>query len=142
MRMATIWMTLAAAVLGGAALGYDQVVIEREWYRVASDQADGCRGEVGTNGQFYVISVTGLSPGETGRLNLSNGDMVPIDWAIQATEQGRWQHYYLPFRPNRGEGAMVSAQISMASCELALEFPWQRRKGWEERPPLQNTRTR
>jgi len=142
MRMATTPIALAAAALGTATLAYDPIVPARGWYRVASDRSDDCRGEVGTNGQFYVLSVTGLSPGEAGRLQLFNGDMMPIDWTIWADGSGAWQHYYIPFRPNRGEGGVVLAQISAADCSLALEFPWQRRKGWEERPPTQNPYTR
>ncbi len=136
MRKVTIAMALAAATLGSGAVAYDPIVLDRGWYRVASGESGGCNGEVGTNGQFYVLSITGLLPGERGRLQLYNGDMVPIDWAIRANEEGDWQHYYIPFRPNGSEAGTVFAQVSTASCALALEFPWQRHKGWEERPPL------
>jgi hypothetical protein len=138
MRTATISTALVAVFLGTAAPAYDPVVLKRGWHRVASDQSDDCRAEVGTNGQFYVLSVTGLSPGGAGRLQLFNGDMVPVDWAIRASATGTWQHYYIPFRFNRGEGGTVLAQVSAAECDLALAFPWQRRKGWEERLPLRN----
>ncbi len=137
MRMVTISTALAAAALGTSAVAYDPVVLAKGWYRVASDRSDGCRGEVGTNGQFYVLSVTGLTPGQAGRLQLFNGDMVPIDWTIRAGNDGTWQHYYIPFRYNRGEGGTVMAQVSAADCALALAFPWQRRKGWDEPAALQ-----
>ena len=136
MRMTTIWTGLVATALSGAAIAYDPIVLAKGWTRVASDRTGDCRGEVGTNGQFYVLSVTGLAPGEAGRLQLFNGDMTPIDWAIRASASGTWQHYYIPFRYNRGEGGMVRAQVSAAGCSLALEFPWQRRKGWDERATL------
>jgi hypothetical protein len=139
--MATIAMALAVAT-STASLAYDPIVLERGWYRVASDQAPDCRGEVGTNGQFYVLSVSGLLPREAGRLQLLNGDMVPIDWNIRASDSGTWQHYYIPFRYNRGEGGTVLARVSTAECRLTLEFPWQRGKGWEERPPPQNPHAR
>lgn len=142
MRMATIWIALAAATVATAALAYDPIVLKRGWYRVASDEADGCRGEVGTNGQFFVFAVTGLTPGEPGRLQIFNGDMPPIDRAIRASASGGWQQYYIPFRPNDGETGTVFAQVSMPDCALALEFPWQRRKGWEDRLPLENRSTR
>lgn len=138
----SISLAAFAAAVATPAPAYDPVVLAKGWYRVASDQADGCRAEVGTNGQFYVLSVVGLEPDESGRLRITNGDMKPIDRAIRADGNGGWQRYYIPFRPNRGEGGMVFAQVIAADCALALEFPWQRRKGWEERAPLEKPSSR
>jgi hypothetical protein len=136
MRRLLISISMIAAMVGTGATAYDPIVLKRGWHRVASDQVDGCRGEVGTNGQVYVLSVTGLDPDQTGRLQIHNGDMVPIDRAILTRADGTWQQYYIPVRPNGGETGMVSALISTPACAVTLEFPWQRHKGWEELPPL------
>ena len=133
---------IALALSASSAAAYDPIVIERGWYRVASDGASdgahGCRGEVRTNGQFYVLAATGLVTGEPGRLQIFNGDMPPIDRAVRANDSGAWQQYYIPFRPNRGEAGRVFARLSAPGCMLTFEVPWQRRKGWDERSPLDN----
>jgi hypothetical protein len=136
MRRPLISIALAAAIAGTAATAYDPIVLKRGWYRVASDEADGCRGEVGTNGQVYVLSVSGLIPDETGRLKIFNGDMIPIDRPIRVGTDGTWQQYYIPVRPNGGEEGTVFARISTPACAVAFEFPWQRHKGWEAELPL------
>jgi hypothetical protein len=137
-KRASIGMALAASLFATTALAYDPIVLARGWYRVASDRDEDCAGEVGTNGQFYVLSIAGLDPGADSRLQVFNGDMPPIDYAILADGNGSWQKYYIPFRFNRGEGGMVFARVTAAGCSLALQFPWQRKKGWEERPPPAN----
>jgi hypothetical protein len=132
MRKFLVSIALLVAMAGTAATAYDPIVLKRGWYRVASDEAQGCRGEVGTNGQIYVLSVTALVPDESGRLEIFNGDMVPIDRPIRTGADGTWQQYYIPVRPNGGEEGRVFARISTPSCAIGLEFPWQRRKGWED----------
>ena len=140
MRRPLIAIALLAASVATGAAAYDPIVIKRGWQPVASDQFAGCRGEVRTNGQIYVLAVTRLDPDEDGRLTLFNGDMIPIDRAIHIADDGSWQQYYIPVRPGGGESGRVFARISTPSCEVALEFPWQRRKGWEELPPLGTAR--
>jgi hypothetical protein len=138
--------SIAAALLlifaSGAAGAYDPIVLERGWQRVDRFDDGQCFGEVGTNGQFYVLSVAGLAPGENARLILTNGDMPPIDRVVRADAVGRWQEYYIPFRPNRGEGGLVTASIEGERCAVPLSFAWQRMKGWEERAPLPGGRGR
>lgn len=127
----------ALLMLGASAAGaYDPIVVDRGWYRVDRFEDAGCRGEVGTNGQFYVISVAGLKPGGPALLRIENGDMPPIARAVRADGAGSWQQYYIPFRPNRGAGGRVFARVSDGECSIPLSFDWQRRKGWEDRPPL------
>jgi len=132
--------TLVAWTASAAA--YDPIVLERGWYRVDRFTDGTCLGEVGSNGQFYVITVAGLEPGEEARLLLSNGDMPPIDRVVRADFGGRWRDYYIPFRPNRGEGDLVTLTVRGESCLVPLSFTWHRKKGWEERPPLPGGRGR
>jgi hypothetical protein len=128
MRRPLIGIALLAAIAASAAAAYDPIVLKRGWYRVASDTADACRGEVGTNGQVYILSVTGLDPDQGGRLTIYNGDMVPIDRAIRTRADGSWQQYYIPVRLNGVREGTVFARVSTPGCAVALTFPW-RRKG-------------
>lgn len=118
-------LTLTSATVATA---YDPIVLKRGWYRVDRTSDGACLGEVGTNGQFYVLTVAGLNPSEEARLVITNGDMKPIDRVVRADGAGRWQEYYIPFRSNNGEGAVVSASITSASCALPLQFTWQRKR--------------
>lgn len=135
-------IALSAVAFAGAAAAYDPIVLERGWYRVDRYDDGACFGEVGTNGQFYVLSAAGLEPGEEARLFIANGDMPPIDRGVRADYAGRWREYYIPFRPNRGEGGLVTVTISGAGCDVPLSFAWQRKKGWEEPMPLPGGRGR
>lgn len=130
----------AAALLlaaSGTAQAYDPIVTGRGWHRVASFENGQCQAEVGTNGQFYVIAVYGMAPGERARLILSNEDMKPIDRTVHADDGGHWSEYYIPFLWHHENGT-VQAFIQSASCTVPLEFEWQRRKSWDEKPPLTN----
>ena len=130
---------LAAAMLAfvsSAAAAYDPIVLKRGWYRVDAFDSGNCAGEVGTNGQFYVISVSGFAAGEPAHLTITNGDMPPIERAVRVDEAGRWQDYYIPFRPNRGEGDFVTVTVAGQSCTVPLDFAWRRAKGWDEPAPL------
>jgi hypothetical protein len=118
-------LTLTSATVAAA---YDPIVLKRGWYRVDRTIDGVCLGEVGTNGQFYVLTVAGLDPDEEARLVITNGDMKPIDRVVRADGAGRWQEYYIPFRFNGGDGAVVSASITSASCALPLQFAWQRKR--------------
>ena len=129
----------AAAMLvfaASAAAAYDPIVLKRGWYRVDSFDNGECAGEVGTNGQFYVISVSGLAHSEPAFLTITNGDMRPIGRAVQADGAGRWQEYYIPFRYNRGEGDLVTVTVEGERCTVPLDFEWRRAKGWDEPAPL------
>jgi hypothetical protein len=142
MRAPLITIALLAAMAGTASTAYDPIVLKRGWQTVASDAMEDCRGEVRTNGQIYVLSVTGLYPDESGRLTIFNGDMAPIDRTIRIAPDGSWQQYYVPVRANGGETGRVVARVSTPSCAIALDFPWRRHKGWEELPPLGPTTAR
>ena len=130
---------LAAATLvfaASAATAYDPIVLKRGWDRVDAFDNGDCAGEVGTNGQFYVISVSGFAAGEPANLTITNGDMRPIARAVRTDVAGRWQDYYIPFRPNRGEGDLVTVTVAGESCTVPLDFEWRRAKGWDEPAPL------
>lgn len=130
---------LAATTLvfaASAAAAYDPIVLKRGWYRVDAFDNGNCAGEVGTNGQFYVISVSGFAAGEPAYLTITNGDMRPIERAVRADVTGRWQDYYIPFRPNRGEGDLVTVTVAGERCTVPLDFEWRRAKGWDEPAPL------
>ncbi|MGN6498279.1 MAG: hypothetical protein ACTHKM_00890 [Tsuneonella sp.] len=131
--IAAALLLLAAAP---AAADYDPIVIARGWQEVDATRDGDCAGEVRTNGQFYVLMVTGLEPGADGRLYLTNGDMKPIDRAVHARADGTWQEYYVPFRPNRLDGDTVEATITTAACQIPLRFEWRRNLGWDEPGPL------
>ena len=133
--MSRIVRTAASAALllalGGQATAYDPIVLKRGWYRVDSFEDGDCAGEVGTNGRFYVLSVTGVAPGEEMRLFLTNGDMPSIDRIVHADRDGAWQTYYIPFRPKERDGGVVQATVTSASCEVPLRFEWRRYIGWD-----------
>lgn len=135
MRILIAAATLAA-LLPSAAAAYDPIVLDRGWIRVDAFQNDECAGEVGTNGQFYVISASGFAPAESAFLTITNGDMRPIERAVRVDDEGRWQDYYIPFRPNRGEGDTVTVTLAGERCTVPLTFTWHRAKGWEVPMPL------
>lgn len=127
---------VAVAVAGTAAMAYDPVVLSRGWERIDAFENGGCMGEVGTNGRFYVISASGFKPGERAFLSITNGDMRPIERTVRTDGAGEWRDYYIPFRPNRGEGAAVTVTLSGDACVVPLAFTWRRAKGWDVPPPL------
>lgn len=129
-------LSLIMAAAGTAAYAYDPVVIARGWERVDAFERGACTGEVGTNGRFYVISASGLEPGERALLTITNGDMRPIKREVRANGDGAWRDYYIPFRPNRGEGGDVTVTLAGAECTVPLAFAWSRAKGWDVPPPL------
>ena len=119
-----------------AAAAYDPIVLKRGWYRVDTFDDGECAGEVGTNGQFYVLSVSGFAADEPAYLTITNGDMRPIERAVAADRAGRWQEYYIPFRYNRGEGDLVTVTVTGERCTVPLAFKGRRAKGWDEPAPL------
>ena len=131
-----IAFALVAAFAGTAAAAYDPIVLARGWERVDAFNDGECVGEVGSNGQFYVISVGGFAPGEPAFLTITNGDMTPIERPVRANSVGEWQEYYIPFRFNRGEGDAVTVTLAGRTCTVPLGFTWRRAKGWDEPPPL------
>lgn len=136
MRTIPAVLSLAAVLAGGAATAYDPLVLARGWYRVDVFESEGCAGEVGTNGRFYVISASGFAPREPALLTITNGDMKPVERAVRADAQGNWREYYIPFRFNRGEGDTVEVTLAADSCMVPLAFDWTRAKGWNEPAPL------
>ncbi len=131
-----IVLAAALAATAATAAAYDPIVLQRGWYRVDAFDDGECTGEVGTNGQFYVISASGFAPGEKAFLTITNGDMRPIERAVHADADGHWQDYYIPFRPNRGEGDVVTLTLAGERCVVPLGFAWRRAKGWDEPAPL------
>ena len=136
MRTIPAAVSLAAVLAGSAAAAYDPLVLERGWYRVDAFESEGCAGEVGTNGQFYVISASGFAPREPAFLTITNGDMKPVERVVRADAQGNWREYYIPFRYNRGEGDTVGVTLAGPSCVVPLAFDWTRAKGWNAPAPL------
>lgn len=131
-----IVLAAVLAATAASAAAYDPIVLARGWYRADAFDDGECAGEVGTNGQFYVISASGFSAGEPAFLTITNGDMRPIERAVQTDTDGRWQDYYIPFRPGRGEGELVTVTLVGERCTVPLEFEWHRAKGWDEPAPL------
>ena len=129
-------IALSLALAGTAAAAYDPIVLARGWYRADAFDDGACAGEVGTNGRFYVLSVSGLAPGERAFLTIANGDMRPIERAVRADGAGRWRDYYIPFRANR-DGGDVAVTLASESCVVPLGFRWNRATGWDEPAPLQ-----
>lgn len=124
-------LALTVLVAGSGAAAYDPIVLKRGWVRVDSFEGERCTGEVGTNGKFHVISVTGFAPGERAFLTITNGDMRPLERTVRIDGRGRWQDYYIPFRYNR-VGGPVAVTIAGEDCVVPLGFAWQRAKGWDE----------
>ena len=138
MQVPASHLALIALLASASAAAYDPIVLSRGWERVDHVESEPCTGEVGSNGRFFVLSVYGLDPGEPARLTIANGDMPPIERAVRADTRGKWQDYYVPFRPNRGDGGFVSATLASASCRVPLGFSWRRAKGWEEPRAIEN----
>lgn len=134
--MRTMLAAVTLAFTASAAAAYDPIVPKRGWYRVDAFANADCAGEIGTNGQFYVISASGFAPGEPAYLTITNGDMRPIERVVRTDDAGRWQEYYIPFRYNRGEGGLVTVTLAGESCTVPLDFAWRRAKGWDEPAPL------
>ena len=134
MRITSV-LALSVLVAGTAAAGYDPIVLNRGWERVDRFEGDRCKGEVGTNGRFYVLSASGFAPGERAFLTITNGDMRPLERIVRIDGRGRWEDYYIPFRYNR-EGGRVAVTIAGENCVIPLGFSWRRAKGWDEPAPL------
>jgi hypothetical protein len=134
--MRTLLAAVTLVFAANTAAAYDPIVLKRGWYRVDAFAGGECAGEVGTNGQFYVISVSGFAPDEPAYLTITNGDMRPIERDVRVDRVGRWQDYYIPFRPNRGEGDRVTVTLASETCTVPLDFEWRRAKGWDEPAPL------
>ena len=131
-----IAVSILSALAATAAQAYDPIVLARGWERVDAFESEDCTGEVGTNGRFYVMSASGFAPGESAVLTIENGDMRPIEREVRADQAGEWRDYYIPFRPNRGEGGIVRVTLASASCVVPLSFEWSRAKGWDIPAPL------
>ena len=128
--------SLLSVLAATAAQAYDPIVLARGWERVDAFEFDACTGEVGTNGRFYVMSASGFAPGESAVLTIENGDMRSIEREVRANQAGEWRDYYIPFRPNRGEGGLVRVTVAGDACVVPLSFEWSSAKGWDVPAPL------
>lgn len=117
-------LTLSAAMPAAAASLYS------DWPTLASVTDGECALEITGNGKIFRIAATGLGDNVRGRYQISNGDMVPIDWSIRTSGEGRVARYYMPFRWGRaGEriaGGTVEVRMTTPACALRATFPWQR----------------
>lgn len=120
--LAGLGLAASAAV---PAQGYDPIVLDRGWNRVAHSASGPCEAEVGSNGKFYIIAIYGMAPYEKGHYFLTNGDMTPIDWRVTASAEGEFSRYYIPFRWNR-QGGTVTVDFTSESCNIAMAFDWTR----------------
>ena len=112
-----------AAMLSGVAWAYEPIVVAQNWRQIAFDRDGDCAGEVRTNGRFALINAAGLGSGAEGRYLVTNEDMKPIDWSIEAGPGGEWVRYYVPFLPGKDAGT-VQVTISTSQCSLSLAFEW------------------
>lgn len=118
-----IFLVLPLLALAGSASAYDPIVLKRDWQQVAYDKSGDCEAEVRTNGQIVYIYAVGLGADAPGRYHLTNGDMQPIDWNIQADGNGEWARYYTPYRSPHRDGS-VNVAITTERCSLGLAFQW------------------
>ncbi|MBS0483383.1 MAG: hypothetical protein JSR96_14810 [Proteobacteria bacterium] len=129
MRPSFLCAALGAGVLAGGP-GPAAAALDSDWPVLASDDDGDCRLTVTGNGKVFLIAATGLGAGEAARYQLANGTMRPIDWAVTASDGGRFARYYVPFRAGdadgRIEGGQVQVSISTAACTVSAAFPWRR----------------
>jgi len=89
------------------------------------DRAHGCTLTVADAGKALLIEASGLIPGESYRFTLTNGDMIPVDFAGYANGDGNFIQYYVPFRFNRA-GGLVQVRVAAANCTMDVAAPWTR----------------
>jgi hypothetical protein len=116
---------LPLLALATSASAYDPIVLARGWQQLAYDRNGDCEAEARSNGQIVYIYAVGLGDDAEGHYFLTNGEMTPIDWNIQADSEGEWARYYVPYLPSRRDG-VVNVTISTDECSLGLAFQWQR----------------
>lgn len=118
-----LFLALPLLAVAGSASAYDPIVVDRGWPQLAHAKSGDCEAEARGNGQIVYIYATGLKPDEPAHYYLTNGDMKPIDWDIQADGNGEWARYYIPNRPSHSGGA-VNVTIAAGQCTLNLAFQW------------------
>ncbi|MDE2437583.1 MAG: hypothetical protein KGM49_15120 [Sphingomonadales bacterium] len=112
-------LVMAAGTSGAAA----QSEIAGPLVAFAEDGA--CRLEVHGNGKIFLIAATGMDAGESGRYLVANGNMMPIDWNVTASADGRFARYYMPFRFGR-QGDTVTVSFATGRCHVSTTFGWRR----------------
>lgn len=123
MRILPPLLVTALAVAPAAAAPIDEA-----WPLVSRVDDGDCTLEVRSNGRIYRIVADGLGSRADGRFRLTNDDMRPLDWSIEATESGRFARYYMPFRWHV-RGGTVRVSVDSARCRLSTAFDWQRVTG-------------
>ena len=118
-----IFSILALGLAAGPATAGEP--IGSNWPEVARAHDPACDLSVTGDGQFYRIVASGLGANAPGRMILTNGDMKPLDWMIQAADDGRFARYYLPFRWHR-RGGEVTVAVASARCSVSTRFAWTR----------------
>lgn len=119
--MTTLAILLAAVAAAPASAAWQG----SDWPIVAQSDDNGCALEISGNGRIFLIEAQGLGAGSVARLQLTNGDMTPIDWTVRAGADGRIARYHMPFRFNRA-GGVVGVSIDARQCALSASFGWQR----------------
>ena len=118
------------ALVVSAANPASAAAIGSDWPVLAAAQDGDCALEITGNGKIFLISATGLGEGASGRYQISNGDMVPIDWSVRASGGGQVARYYMPFRWGHGgeriAGGTIDVRVTTKACALSASFPWQR----------------
>lgn len=121
----TLFLTLPLLACATGASAYDPIVLDRGWQQLAHDRNGDCAAEARSNGQAVYILATGLGSDAAGHYSLTNGEVSPVDWDIQADGNGEWARYYIPYVPSR-RGGTVNVTISTGRCNLDLAFTWRR----------------
>lgn len=117
---------LAAALTGAVhAAPDDRALIGDKWPMLAFAEDRGCDMAITSSGKTMQFRAGGMIPGEAVRFQLTNGDMVPLDYSLYADQRGELVRYYVPFRFHR-DGGEVSVNLSAARCSLAASAPWTR----------------
>ena len=122
----SIAVLLAAALTGTAhAAPVERLLIGDRWPLLAFAEDRGCELAITSSGKTMQVRAGGLIPGEAVRFQLTNGDMVPLEYTLYADERGDLVRYYVPFRFHR-DGGEVEVDLSAARCNLAATAPWTR----------------
>jgi hypothetical protein len=108
-------------------------MVWESWPVLAEDRDGECRLEILGNGKFLLLRATGLGSAETGQFQVSNPQMVPVDWRVVSDNKGVFVRAFLPnlWRPQADltvrdyqSSGLVSARISTGSCNLTASAPW------------------
>jgi hypothetical protein len=108
-------------------------MIWESWPVLAESRDGDCELEILGNEKFMLLRATGLGSAETGRFQVSNPRMVPVDWRMVSDSKGVFVRAYLPnlwwprddltVRDYQSSGS-VTVNISTRSCNLTASAPW------------------